>query len=226
MACESKSVNKYRIDTNKLVSIINFVNIVLFRYYFCMSTNRLQNLLVCTARALQCEQRQRAVAAGLLPVQWSILSYLREANRYSNTPQALTEYLSMTKGTVSQSLKLLESRGWVSRTKDQQDRRMVRLTLTDAGRIQLGERVDTDWQIAAKRLPMSERNAVETALSHLLCEWQQARGGRTFGVCGSCRHFKPGEKEHRCGLTGEILSNEDSMQICCEHEEPMMRSDR
>lgn len=187
-----------------------------------MSTSRLQNLLVCTARALQCEQRQRAVAAGLLPVQWSILNYLRAANRYSNTPQALTEYLSMTKGTVSQSLKLLESRGWISRMKDQHDRRVVRLMLTDAGSTQLGDTVDTDWQAAAESLPMSERKAVEAALSHLLREWQQTRRGRTFGVCRSCRHFHPGEEEHRCGLTGETLSNADSMRICCEHEQPMI----
>lgn len=75
----------------------------------------LHDLLICLSRALQNEQRQAAVDAGLLPVQWAILGYVRDANRYSNTPQALAEYLALTKGTVSQSLKLLEARGWINR---------------------------------------------------------------------------------------------------------------
>ena len=188
-----------------------------------MDAGYLENLLVSTARALQSEQRQQAVAAGLLPVQWSMLSYLRDANRYSNTPQALADYLSMTKGTVSQSLKLLESRGWVMRATDQNDRRVVRLALTDAGQTLLGDAVDTHWQAAVDHLPESERQAIEVALSHLLSNWQQARQGRTFGVCRSCRNFCPGETQHRCGLTGENLSDGDSMLICREHELPLVQ---
>ncbi len=152
-----------------------------------------------------------------------MLSYLRDANRYSNTPQALADYLSMTKGTVSQSLKLLESRGWVMRATDQNDRRVVRLRLTEAGQILLGDEVDTHWQAAVDHLPGSERQAIEVALSHLLSNWQQARQGRTFGVCRSCRNFCPGENQHRCGLTGENLSDGDSMLICREHEMPLVR---
>ena len=33
-----------------------------------------------------------------------------KANRYSNTPQALADYLGLTKGTVSQTLLLLDRR--------------------------------------------------------------------------------------------------------------------
>ncbi|MCP5235370.1 MAG: MarR family transcriptional regulator [Zoogloeaceae bacterium] len=76
-----------------------------------MNTVSVRSLLVAISRALQCEQRQQAVAAGLPAVQWNILHCLSMANRYSNTPQALTEYLELTKGTVSQSLKRLEARG-------------------------------------------------------------------------------------------------------------------
>ena len=39
-----------------------------------------------------------------------VLFYLNQANRFSNTPQALTEYLGLTKGTVSQTVLVLESR--------------------------------------------------------------------------------------------------------------------
>jgi DNA-binding MarR family transcriptional regulator len=185
-----------------------------------MNEARLHALLTCLTRALQNEQRQAAVAGGLLPVQWSILSYLRDANRYSNTPQALAEYLALTKGTVSQSVKLLETRGFLAREADAHDRRVVRLRLTEAGAAQLDSRADEEWRAAIAQLPARERAAVEKTLATLLRGWQQSRAGRTFGVCRSCRHFCPGAEQHRCGLTGEALSDADSAKICREHQEP------
>lgn len=167
---------------------------------------------------LQSEQRRQAVAAGLPAVQWTILQYLRQANRYSNTPQALGEYLGLTKGTVSQSLKRLEARGWVKRTADVRDGRVVRLAPTRGGLKQLDDSVEAEWHTAAAGLPAAERSAAESALTQLLAGWQQSRGGRSFGVCRSCRHFRKGTAEHRCGLTGEALSERDSTLICREHE--------
>jgi MarR family transcriptional regulator, negative regulator of the multidrug operon emrRAB len=185
-----------------------------------MTDSALHSLLTSLSRALQGEQRQAALAGGLLPVQWSILCYLRDANRYSNTPAALTEFLGLTKGTVSQSLKLLEAQGWISRQGDPRDRRVLRLALTRSGRRQLDDTADQEWQAAIGQLPEKERLAVEATLAGLLRHWQQARSGRSFGVCRSCRHFGPGDPGHQCGLTGEPLSEADSRLICREHELP------
>lgn len=183
-----------------------------------MNTQNLHSLLTCLARVLHSEQRRQAVTAGLPAVQWTILNYLRQANRYSNTPQALGEYLGLTKGTVSQSLKRLEARGWVKRLADARDGRVVRLALTRSGLRQFDDGVDAEWQAATARQPAAGRHAAEAALTQLLAGWQQSRGGRSFGVCRSCRHFRTGSDEHRCGLTGEALSEQDSARICREHE--------
>jgi DNA-binding MarR family transcriptional regulator len=185
-----------------------------------MASNRLPALIAGIARALQGEQRAAAVGAGLLPVQWAILGYLRDANRYSNTPQALAEFLMLTKGTVSQSLKLMEAKGWIRRDADAIDRRVVRLGLTSAGRKCLDSAVDPAWDAACAALPAAECKAAEAALTRLLAEWQQSRGSKTFGVCRTCAHFRPGRAGHLCGLTGEALSDEDSQRICREHLQP------
>lgn len=203
----------YSIDTKPV-----FVKKVSLRYDAAMNPQGLHSLLACLARVLQTEQRRQAVAAGLPAVQWTILHYLRQANRYSNTPQALGEYLGLTKGTVSQSLTRLEARGWVKRLADTRDGRVVRLALTRGGLRQLDDGIDAEWRAAIDRLPAAGRHAAEAALTQLLTGWQQARGGRSFGVCRSCRHFREGSGEHRCGLTGEPLSEEDSTRICREHE--------
>ena len=51
----------------------------------------------------------------LNPAQWEGLRYLGRANRFSNSPGALTRYLGATKGTVSQTLKALERKGFIAK---------------------------------------------------------------------------------------------------------------
>ena len=46
--------------------------------------------------------RQAGVAHGLQTIHLQVMMYLERANRLSNTPQGTTEYLGLTKGTVSQ----------------------------------------------------------------------------------------------------------------------------
>ena len=193
---------------------------VSYRYHVNMKPAALPHLLAALARAVSNEQRQAAVGAGLLPVQLSILGYLRDANGYSNTQQALTEFLGLTKGTVSQSLKVLEEKGWIGRQMDSADRRVVRLELTAAGRERLDGAADDAWSAACRDLDAGEQETAAAALARLLAGWPQARHGKTFGVCHSCRHFRPGPPEHQCGLTGEALSDDDSRRICREHTPP------
>src|SRR5207247_9188259 len=82
---------------------------------------------------MRTELRKSGAEESLQPVHLQALLYLSKANRYSNTPQALADYLGLTKGTVSQTLLLLDRRGLVERFEDDIDRRVVRLRLSSAG---------------------------------------------------------------------------------------------
>lgn len=179
-------------------------------------------LLHCLARALQGEARQRAVDRGLLPVHGQVLAYLRAANRYSNTVQVLAEYLGQTKGTVSQTVQLLERKGLVRRDADAKDRRVTRLSLTaEGGRVLADIEADGAWLEALGALDEKEVGDATGVLTNLLRHWQGARGGASFGVCRSCVHFRvEGAGAFRCGLTGEALSEIDSGLICREHRLP------
>ena len=75
----------------------------------------LQDLAENLAALIRTAQRQAAAGLGLQPVHLQALQYLARANRYSNTPQSLADYLGMTKGTVSQSVLLLARKRLVSR---------------------------------------------------------------------------------------------------------------
>lgn len=160
-----------------------------------------------------------AVAAdGLLAVHARILLYLANTNRYSNTPLAVADYLGLTKGTVSQSLILLEQKGFLARQADGRDGRVVRLGLTEAGHA-LSKAVERE---SAARLEAAAQNLPEgllDALTGMLRRLQLAEGRKSFGMCRTCRHHieeEPGG--WRCGLTGEALTADERTRICREHE--------
>jgi DNA-binding MarR family transcriptional regulator len=52
---------------------------------------------------------------GLNPAQWEALRYLSRANRFSNSPIALTRFLGSTKGTISQTIEALERKGFITK---------------------------------------------------------------------------------------------------------------
>ena len=165
---------------------------------------------------LRAEGRAAGKARGLQPVQIHALAYLARCNRYSDTPTALAEYLGVTKGTASQTVNVLERGGWIAKHLDPDDGRQVRLALTRSGRSLHRQLVPPPRMREALRVG----GDVESALEEVLRRVQRARGGRTFGICHTCRFFRRGRGGKRqCGLTGEPLTEADGDKICREHEE-------
>ncbi|KAB2833805.1 MAG: winged helix-turn-helix transcriptional regulator, partial [Candidatus Dadabacteria bacterium] len=164
---------------------------------------------------------ERSSGQGLLPVHVQMLSYLSVGNRYSDTPAAVTEFVGATKGTTSQSIGVLERKGYLRKRPDDEDGRVTHLSLTAKGKRfvennfpppEFGESIDG--------MKPAERESLARLLTGLLVSLQRRNGGRMFGVCRTCRYFRkdalPGS--HQCGLTLEPLSEDESMKICREHE--------
>lgn len=169
---------------------------------------------------LRAELRKRGAEYGLQPTHLQALSFFAQANRYSNTPAALTEYLGVTKGTASQTLLVLENLGLVNKTEDARDRRVVRVELTRRGRDILAALVPPElWIKASAKLSRCDLHEFIVGLEKVLRVMQQVNGARTFGVCRTCRHFLREEPDKfRCGLTREPLKAAESHKICREHE--------
>lgn len=157
-------------------------------------------------------------AAGLNPAQAEALRFLARANRFSRTPAALAEYLGSTRGTVSQTLLALEAKGMVERQANARDGRSVMFEITLSGITflaadpvrQLARSIDVSG--ASGRLAED----LEAGLQAVIAE----RGGRAFGACHTCRHFRshqrPGSQPHHCALLDEPLSEKDKVMICLE----------
>lgn len=181
-----------------------------------MTSRRLHLLTERLSSVFRAGLRQVASRHGLKLVQLEALVYLSVANRYSDTPAALTEYLGVTKGTVSQTLKALERRGLIEKRADDDDGRIQHCSLTAPGRAIVGQAFPADG-LAADDEATGE---LADALEQLLRTLQRRNGYRTFGLCRTCRFFRPRSKGGVCGLTDEPLSKTDTTKICREHEDP------
>lgn len=70
-------------------------------------------------------------------IQWLALVKLKEG--LAETASDLCRSLSHDNGAITRMLDQLENRGFVERERSQQDRRVVKLSITDAGRAKLAE---------------------------------------------------------------------------------------
>ncbi|MBL8421662.1 MAG: MarR family transcriptional regulator [Dechloromonas sp.] len=164
---------------------------------------------------IQQSVRDAAARHGLLPIHIQVLHYLMRANRYSDLPIAIAEYFGITRGTVSQTLAVLERKGLLTKEPDAHHGKRLHLRLTPAGESVLGESwVERVEQALCER--SIEAAALESTLRHLLSAMQRVNGQRAFGLCRQCDHFLTDENGTRCGLTHEPLATEQTVRICRE----------
>lgn len=168
--------------------------------------------------------RASEFGGGLNPAQWEALRFLARANRFSNSPGALTRYLGATKGTISQTVKALERKKLIEKMGRPGEKRSIVLTLTEAGRDMMGK---DPWMDLAERcaaLGGKTRRRMDKGLAELLAEEITRRLAPSFGSCRTCRFWRAdGRSEHErgphlCMLFDEPVAERETAQICVAHE--------
>lgn len=162
-----------------------------------------------------------AHAEGLYPVHWEALRYLERANRFSMTAAALTAYLGLTKGTVSQTLNALEAKGLIRKRVDQRDRRSKRLSLTAKGRSLMNRDSLKATTAAIDKLGRSTQKQLAASLEAFLSARLATQNRQPFGQCRDCRYFAsqhPDGAPHYCQLLEEKLGESDALSICFEQQ--------
>lgn len=168
--------------------------------------------------------RAREHEHGLNPAQWQALRFLSRANRYSDSPGALTRYLGATKGTISQTVIALERKGFITKAMRQGRGRSVRLSLTEKGREILSRDPWAQLAQAADGLGSKTRRRLQRGLAELLEQQLSSGGLARFGLCASCRFFRERGHDqdpkgpHLCMLFEAPLTAEDSQLICIAQE--------
>lgn len=168
---------------------------------------------------LRSEERKKYAAIGLQPVHGQVLEYLAKCNKYSNTHAAVAEYLGLTKGTVSQTIQILERRHYLEKAADDIDGRVVHLTLTESGQALIDELKPLDiFKSAETKVSAHEFASIGEALSTTLQVLQKVNNSKSFGLCRSCRHFSVEANHYQCGLTQQPLDRSDTDKICRDHQ--------
>jgi DNA-binding MarR family transcriptional regulator len=157
---------------------------------------------------------------GLNPAQWNALRFLARANKYSTSPGVLADYLGTTKGTISQTLIALESKGLIHRIRCEEDRRKVRLGLTKTGHAMLELDPLHEIERASTSVPVQDHACLVAAMTTIVNDLCTHQDGARFGVCGTCCHLVSSEEAdgcegtRRCGLTKDPLTSGELKQIC------------
>ena len=181
--------------------------------------NQAMPLLERIAALIHQSVRDDAARHGLLPIHVQVLSYLSRANRYSDLPIAIAEYFGITRGTVSQSLAVLERKGLLRKRPDPRHGRRIHFALTAAGEKVLRDSWARRIDEVLESVPVDAAQ-LEAGLRSLLKGLQQLNGQHAFGVCRQCAHFLTEERGARCGLTGEPLKAQETALICREWARP------
>ncbi len=192
-----------------------------------MTIENLHQLLERIGNLIKNEARLGLMEHGLQPIQFDALNYLSVCNRFSDTPKGVTEYLGLTKGTVSQSIKVLESKGYLEKQADPDDKRITHLVISEKGRVLVAElypsalleKVVKNSDAVKLGLDLDlDLDLLETQLKTLLMIIQSQNQRKTFGQCATCVHLQTDSAgSHHCGLTQAPLSRNDTQLICIEH---------
>jgi len=157
---------------------------------------------------------------GLTAAQWAALRYIARANRFSRTPSAFATFHGTTRGTASQTIKSLESHGYLTRMWSEADRRSCQLVLTDKARAILVNDSFEALVRAADALPPSVRGHFVSTLQRMLHQVARERGASTFGTCTSCEHLegdgcsREGQAPYACGFMSAPVLLEELDEIC------------
>jgi len=184
-----------------------------------MNAKTLHQHLERLSNLLRNEARQTGMDYGLQPIQLEALHFLGSCNRYSDTPIGVTEYLGLTKGTVSQTLNVLHGKGLIRKVADKKDKRTTHLKLTKTGEKLLEKAVPAPLlRDAYEQLQATQQTQLIDDLKRLLTTIQQSNTMKSFGVCHTCRfNRRVDARQYFCELTQEALSPDDIQLICREH---------
>ena len=155
---------------------------------------------------LRAEQRKKYSILGLQPVHVQTLDYLASCNRFSDTPAAVTDYLGLTKGTVSQTLQVLVRKEYIEKKQDNVDKRIVHLLILPAGRELLNSITPFDvFTKAEEAIANQQFDSIGAALYEALVALQNVNGNNSFGQCKNCITFTENDYHYYCLLMQQPL---------------------
>ncbi len=172
-------------------------------------------------------QSWRAEGAPALPPTQAATLRMLAAEPEGLRARQIAERLGISAASLSDTLKTLESRGWIVRSTDPGDRRASIVRLARQGRSTAARLSDPERGGAAGLLQALDTQDVGALLrvTQLLVGEAQRQGlASGMRTCMGCRFFQPyasGDpaRPHVCGFVGEPFGDPD-LRVNCREQEP------
>lgn len=178
--------------------------------------DRIAELLVHVGRAARSEDGRSELTAA----QWTCLRFFARANSNTRTPSNFASFQATTRGTASQIIKSLESRGLIARRRSDRDGRSVCFDLTEVGQGMLMQDPLRDLMGVIDELGAKERDRFLETLSRLATTLASLREVPSFGTCDDCSHFSSDGGTAYCACISAELATEEIDKLCASYRGP------
>lgn len=171
---------------------------------------------------------QEAKQHGISPIQVQILTFLLHFPEQTRTITYLAGYFNMTKATISDAIKTLESKQLISRKEDKHDKRSHSLQLTREGKsiARKVERFAEPIQNSVQAVMSIEKQG--EFLEQLLDLIRHLNNELVITpqrMCFNCRFYEKKGKTHYCHLVKSTLKSGDLRVECPEFSIPILDPD-
>jgi DNA-binding MarR family transcriptional regulator len=159
---------------------------------------------------------------GLTPTQGQILAILKSRENEGLRLSEIAESLAVTPATTSDAVSVLVAKGLLQKTKSDQDKRAIAITLTTNGQEQ-ADRVScwSDFLLAGiSELSEEEQVVFLKGLIKIICKLQEQGKIPIAYMCVNCSFFQPNHypdagKPHHCGFVNAAFGDRQ-LQIDCQ----------
>lgn len=165
---------------------------------------------------------EESKAHALSPIQVQILIFCAHHPGKRCKVGYLAEEFNVTKPTVSDAVKLLVFKGYLTRQDDPTDSRSHILELTREGQA-MAQRVSTftsHIRQPISSMPAGQKNSLLQSLLRLISQLQRSGIISLNRMCFSCRFYQRKQGSHYCHLLKSQLADQE-LRVDCPEYEPM-----
>lgn len=194
--------------------------------------HRIREGLSRVSMVMRADDWNRAKLAGINPTQLSILELL-EGRAEGLGVKDIAFHLGVSQPTATDSIAALERKGYVEKRQTENDRRGVRVGITDEGlaALRTGDASEGLAEQATEALATHEQEDLLVMLVKMIRELQVRDAIPIQRMCTSCRYFAPfahadAALPHHCKFVDAAFGQRDLRIDCRDHEtaDPAIRA--
>lgn len=160
------------------------------------------------------------VETSLSPLQSQIVIFMYfHSDKYLSV-SSFSEEFSVTKATVSDAVKVLESKKLLRKEKDIVDKRKILIKLTDEG-LSLASKIEfyaDPLELALKNIELDDKKVFYGVLMKIISNLNGTGLLNNLRMCTTCQHYEIKAEKPYCNLVKSFLQYDELRIDCPEHE--------